>query len=173
MESERTKTKGGSHRPSYFPTSTPPPSGHTSHHHGRPIVKGRFLTWRNIINLGRFFDMERFWHLVWANLSSCKFSLFLFLRHQKQEPRVSNIILTIGIILGSRYREPFRILGPSSWPTYRSTGLRMGLQISRRPYIQNLPLHKVQQKMGEKKIEKMDRLVSNFHQWEVVILTCW
>jgi hypothetical protein len=25
------------------------------------------------------FDMERFWHLVWANLTSCKFSLFLFL----------------------------------------------------------------------------------------------
>jgi hypothetical protein len=25
------------------------------------------------------FDMERFLHLVWANLTSCKFSLFLFL----------------------------------------------------------------------------------------------
>ncbi len=25
------------------------------------------------------FDMERFWHLVWANLTSCNFSLFFFL----------------------------------------------------------------------------------------------
>jgi hypothetical protein len=25
------------------------------------------------------FDMDRFWHLVWANLTSCKFSLFFFL----------------------------------------------------------------------------------------------
>jgi hypothetical protein len=61
---------------------------------------------KNTINLLQevdFFDMERFWHLVWAILTSCKFSLFLFLKHQKQEPRVSNIILTIGIILGSRY----------------------------------------------------------------------
>jgi membrane glycosyltransferase len=28
---------------------------------------------------GLIFDMERFWHLVWANLMSCKFSLSLFL----------------------------------------------------------------------------------------------
>jgi hypothetical protein len=24
------------------------------------------------------FDMKRFWHLIWANLTSCKFSLILF-----------------------------------------------------------------------------------------------
>jgi len=25
------------------------------------------------------FDMDRFWHLVWINLTSCKFSIFFFL----------------------------------------------------------------------------------------------
>jgi len=65
MESERTKTKGGSHRPSYFPTSTPPhptPSGHTSHHHGRPIVKVRFLAWQNTINLSQEVDILTWRH---------------------------------------------------------------------------------------------------------------
>jgi hypothetical protein len=67
------------HRPSYFPTSTH--SRHTSHLHNQPIASSQFLTWRNMAEILRtiIFDMERFWHLVWANLTSCKFSLFLFL----------------------------------------------------------------------------------------------
>jgi hypothetical protein len=34
---------GSSYRPSYFSTCTP--SRHTFHHHCRPIVDSRFLTW--------------------------------------------------------------------------------------------------------------------------------
>jgi len=42
---------------------------------------------RSIFDMGKIqptyyklliFDMDRFWHLVWANLTSCKFSLFVF-----------------------------------------------------------------------------------------------
>jgi len=48
---------GNSYRPSYFLTSTP--SRHTSHHHGRPIASGGFLTWRNMANL---LQAVSFWH---------------------------------------------------------------------------------------------------------------
>ncbi len=68
-----------SHRPSYFSTSTR--SKHTSHLHNQPIASGWFLTWRNMAKILQMiiFDMEKFWHLIWANSTSCKFSLFLFL----------------------------------------------------------------------------------------------
>ncbi len=77
---------GDNCRPSYFLISTP--LGHTSHHHDRPthhhdrpIASGWFLTWRNMANLLQVvrFDMGRFWHLVWANSMSCKFSFSFFL----------------------------------------------------------------------------------------------
>ncbi len=64
---------------SYF--LTPISIGHTSHHHARPIVGDWLLTWRNMADLLQWsiFDMETFWHLVWSKLTSCKFSLFLFI----------------------------------------------------------------------------------------------
>jgi hypothetical protein len=68
----------GSHRLSYFPIPTP--LVHTSHHHDQPIASDWFVTWKNTSNLLQWsiFDMETFWHLVWTNLTSYKFSLFSF-----------------------------------------------------------------------------------------------
>ncbi len=65
----------------------PLPSRHTFHRHGRHIVDCRFLTSRNVPSPWptycrlSIFDIEKFWHLVWGNLMSCKFSIFLFLIH--------------------------------------------------------------------------------------------
>ncbi len=87
---------GGNHRFNYFLTSTP--LGHISHLHDWLITSGWFLIWKNTteslqvvgfwygkIRLTYYkqstFDMDRFWHLVWAKLTSCKFSLFFFLIH--------------------------------------------------------------------------------------------
>jgi hypothetical protein len=45
---------GGSHRPSYFPTSTP--SRHTSHLHDQLIANGRFWIWKNMVDLLQAID---------------------------------------------------------------------------------------------------------------------
>jgi hypothetical protein len=76
------KGSNDNRRFSYF--QTPTPLGCTSFHHSQFITDGRFLTWRNTIDLLQksIFDMETFWHLIWTNLTSCKFhpfSFFLFL----------------------------------------------------------------------------------------------
>jgi hypothetical protein len=68
-----------SHRLNYFSSSTP--SWHTSHHHDQPIACYQFLNGEIWLTYHRrlVLDMERFWHLFWTNLTSCNFSLFLFL----------------------------------------------------------------------------------------------
>jgi len=38
------------------------------------LLQAHLLQWS-------IFDIETFWHLVWTNLTSCKFSLFFFLIH--------------------------------------------------------------------------------------------
>jgi hypothetical protein len=62
---------GGSHRFSYFPTSTP--LGHISHFHNWFTTSSRFLIWKNMTDLLQVVNFwhDRFWHLVWANLMSC------------------------------------------------------------------------------------------------------
>ncbi len=68
---------GNSCKLSYFLTSTL--SRHTSHHHNRSIVSRQFLTYKygQPYHKRSVMDMERFSHLLWANLTSCHFSLFL------------------------------------------------------------------------------------------------
>ncbi len=70
---------GDSCRPNYFLTSTP--LGHISHLHTWLIASDWFLyekIWSTSYKRS-IFDMDKFWHLVWVNLTSCKFSLFFFL----------------------------------------------------------------------------------------------
>ncbi len=68
----------GNCKSSYFPTSTP--SGHISHLHNWLITSDYF--WYGKIRLTYYkwliFDMDMFWHLIWANLTSHKLSLFFF-----------------------------------------------------------------------------------------------
>ncbi len=67
-----------SHTPIYFLTSTS--SEQTSRHHGWPIAidflheKKRPTYYKQSM-----FYMERFWHLTWAKLASCRFSVSFFL----------------------------------------------------------------------------------------------
>ncbi len=67
-----------SHRLNYFSIFTP--SKHTSHHHGQPIANCQFLTWRNMVDLLQVVDYgpREIWHLLWTNLTSYNFSIFLF-----------------------------------------------------------------------------------------------
>jgi hypothetical protein len=89
---------GDSHRPSYFLTSTS--LEHISHLHLLTYLQFSVIKWAkqrpgqktNLLQVLDFlyekiqptyykwsiFDMDKFWHLVWANLTFCKFSLFLF-----------------------------------------------------------------------------------------------
>ncbi len=65
---------------SLFTSRLSPPRGQTTYHHDGPITSDWFLTRRNATKLLRWsiFDLKRFWHLVWANLTSYTFALFIF-----------------------------------------------------------------------------------------------
>jgi hypothetical protein len=70
---------GGSCRPNYFLTFTL--LEHTSHRHGtadllQTIDFWYWEIWPTCYKRQLVFDMQRFWHLVWANLMAYKFSLF-------------------------------------------------------------------------------------------------
>jgi hypothetical protein len=65
---------GNSHRLNHFLTFTP--SKHTSHHHYCSIANRQFFIWPTYHNWS-IMNMEFFSQLLWTNLMSYHFSLFL------------------------------------------------------------------------------------------------
>jgi hypothetical protein len=69
---------GSNHRLNYFSTFTL--SEHISHLHNQLITSTRFLIWKNMASQLQaiHFYMNKFLHLVWANLVTCRFFFFVF-----------------------------------------------------------------------------------------------